>query len=256
MKTNKTPKLTLVGGGPGDPELITLKGLNAIRNADAILYDALVNEELLQYAKPAILKISVGKRKNNHSYTQDQINSLIIDLAFTEGHVVRLKGGDPFVFGRGQEELKYAELFNIETDFVPGISSALAVPALAGIPVTLRGVSNAFHVLTGTGETGGIPQELKDAARLQGTVVILMGVGNLEEITKIFRKAGKGNTPIALIQNGSLPTERSVAGTMNTIVKRTAMEKLKTPAVIVIGEVVRQLPAFIQSNQNFKYLLN
>jgi uroporphyrin-III C-methyltransferase len=133
-KNNIYPKLTLVGAGPGDPDLITIKGIEAIASADVILYDALVNKELLSYAPADALLIYVGKRNNNHTYTQEQINALIIDSAFSYGHVVRLKGGDPFVFGRGYEELAHAELFNIQTSVVPGISSSIAVASLQGIP--------------------------------------------------------------------------------------------------------------------------
>jgi uroporphyrin-III C-methyltransferase len=150
MSNYKIPKITLVGAGPGDTELITLKGLNALKTADVVLYDALVNQDLLAYAPKESIKIYVGKRNHQHAYTQEQINTLIVDMAYTHGHVVRLKGGDSFVFGRGQEELNYANAFNIETSVVPGISSSISVPALAGIPVTHRGVSESFWVITGT----------------------------------------------------------------------------------------------------------
>ena len=191
MKIEISPKLTLIGAGPGDAELITAKGANALSAADVVLYDALVNKELLKYAPLESLKIFVGKRKNKHEYTQDQINSLIIDFAFTHGNVVRLKGGDPHVFGRGNEELQYAALFNIETEFIPGISSSIAVPGLAGIPVTQRGISESFWVITGTTSDGKISADIYEAAKTNATVVILMGVHKLNEIAEIFRKNGK-----------------------------------------------------------------
>jgi len=135
---DKTPKLTVVGAGPGDPDLITLKAVKALASADVVLYDALINEELLTYA-PDAEKIFVGKRKGCYAYRQDQINELIVSRAKSHGHVVRLKGGDPFIFGRGAEEIDYVQQFDIETAMVPGISSSFAVPAYQGIPLTKRG---------------------------------------------------------------------------------------------------------------------
>ena len=181
MKNNIQPKLTLVGAGPGDPELITIKGINALKNADVILYDALANKELLQFAKKDTIKINVGKRNGKHSYKQEDINQLIISYAFTYGHVVRLKGGDPFVFGRGFEEIQFAEAFNIETAYVPGISSSIAVAGLSGIPVTHRGSANSFWVLTATNSKGELSPEIKLAAQSNSTVVILMGLSKIKE---------------------------------------------------------------------------
>ncbi|MDQ3395072.1 MAG: uroporphyrinogen-III C-methyltransferase, partial [Bacteroidota bacterium] len=148
MKKQVYPKITLVGAGPGDPELFTLKGISTLKAADVVLYDALVNEDLLSYIPESALKIYVGKRAGNHSLTQDQINHLMVDMALSYGHVVRLKGGDPFVFGRGHEEISFAKSFNIPTAVVPGISSAVAVAELQQIPLTKRGVSDSFWVLT------------------------------------------------------------------------------------------------------------
>ena len=256
MKTNKYPKLTLVGAGPGDIDLITVKGLNAIASADVILYDALINPELLKYAAVNARKIYVGKRNKNHIYTQDQINALIVDFAFSYGHVVRLKGGDSFVFGRGQEEIAYAELFNIETAIVPGLSSSIAVPALQGIPVTNRGTSESFWVITGTTSKGQLSNDLKLAAQSTATVIILMGLSKLAEITEVYRSSGKENTAVAIIQNGSLPGEKSVLGTIDTIAELAAAEKIAAPAVIVIGDVVKLHPLFPASLTDWKYLLN
>ena len=146
----KTPKLTVVGAGPGDLDLITLKAIKALESADVILYDALVNDELLKYTSSNSEKIFVGKRKGCYTYEQEQINELIVSRAKSDGHVVRLKGGDPFIFGRGAEEIDYVRQFNIETAMVPGISSALAVPAYQGIPLTKRNASESFWVIAGT----------------------------------------------------------------------------------------------------------
>ncbi|MBA3682470.1 MAG: uroporphyrinogen-III C-methyltransferase [Bacteroidetes bacterium] len=250
------PKLTLVGAGPGDVELITLKGLKALKTADVVLYDALVNKELLDHAPEQALKIYVGKRNHQHAYSQEQINSLIIDLAFTHGHVVRLKGGDSFVFGRGQEEIDYAYSFNIETEVVPGISSSIGVPALNGIPVTHRGVSESFWVITGTTKENKLSKDVLNAAKTNATIVILMGLSKLKEITEVFKKENKGNTAIALIQNGSLPTQKIALGTIDTIINISEKENIEAPAVIVIGEVVRQHRAFSLGRVNSRYLFN
>jgi uroporphyrin-III C-methyltransferase len=256
MSTEKYPRLTVVGAGPGDPELITVKAINALGEADVILYDALVNTELLKYAPVDTLKIYVGKRNKHHTYTQEQINTLIVDLAFTHGHVVRLKGGDPFVFGRGQEEIKYADLFNIETAVIPGISSSIGVPASVGIPVTHRGVSESFWVITGTTSSGKISNDVKVAAQTKATVVILMGVEKLAEIVKIYKEQGKEEEAVAIIQNGTLQTQNLALGTIETIEEIAAEEKIKAPALIVIGEVVKQHGEFPVALTDLNYLFN
>jgi uroporphyrin-III C-methyltransferase len=238
MLNYNKPKITLVGAGPGDIELITLKGINALKTAHVVLYDALVNTELLNYAPQDALKIYVGKRNNQHAYSQEQINTLLVDMAYSFGHVVRLKGGDSFVFGRGKEELDYADTFNIETDLIPGISSSIAVPALAGIPVTHRGVSESFWVITGTTKDNELSEDIFAAAKSNATVVILMGLSKLKEITAIFSNEGKSDTSIALIQDGSLPTQKIALGTISTIVDIAKENNIKAPAVIVIGDVV------------------
>ena len=254
MKNN--PKFTLVGAGPGDIDLITVKGVKAIASADVILYDALVNSALLAYAPKDALKIYVGKRNSNHTYTQDQINTLIVDFAFSHGHVVRLKGGDPFVFGRGHEELAHAESFNIETTVVPGISSSIAVPELQGIPVTNRGTSESFWVITGTTSAGKLSNDIKLAAQSTATIVILMGLNKLAEIIDVFQKEGKQNTAVAIIQNGSLPNEKIALGTIDTIIEIAKEEKVAAPAIIVIGDVVKLHKEFPASLTDWKYLLN
>lgn len=258
MKTrnNIYPKLTLVGAGPGDVDLITIKGVEALGSADIVLYDALVNTELLKYAPIDALKIYVGKRNKKHTYTQEQINELIVDSAFTHGHVVRLKGGDSFVFGRGQEEIAYAELFNIETEVVPGISSSIAVPALQGIPVTNRGTNESFWVITGTTSKGKLSDDIKIAAQTNATVIILMGLNKLSEIVEVYKQNQKHETAVAIIQNGSLPTENSALGTIDTIEQIVKNEKIGSPAVIVIGEVVKQHKDFPVSLTDWQYLLN
>lgn len=240
-KKHIRPKLTLVGAGPGDPDLITVKGINALAEADVVLYDALANEELLKYCPARALKVFVGKRVDRHSYIQEEIHRSIVEYAFTYGHVVRLKGGDPFVFGRGLEEMEFAESFGIETAIVPGISSSYAVPALQRIPLTSRNVSDSFWVLTGTTKEGRLSKDLQLAAQSNATVIILMGTKKLKEITELFIKNNKGNTPVAIVQNGSLPTEKVAIGTVFSILQVAAEKEISSPAIIVIGDVVNAL---------------
>lgn len=236
---NKQPKIALVGAGPGDPDLLTIKGQKAIQQADVILYDALVNEIILDLA-PTAKKIFVGKRRGVKAFSQDQINRLMVQEAIENGNVVRLKGGDSFVFGRGYEELEFAHLFGIQVEVVPGISSSISVPALAGIPVTHRGASNGFYVLTAVLSDGSLNPEIKQAAQTNATIVILMGLNKLTEIATIFSDSGKKNEAIAVISNGSLPNQQTVIGNIGNIVYRTVQEGIPAPAVIVVGEVVKQ----------------
>ncbi|PRD47069.1 uroporphyrinogen-III C-methyltransferase [Sphingobacterium haloxyli] len=232
------PFITLVGAGPGDPDLITLKGIKAIREADVVLYDALVNEELLSYAKPSCTLIYVGKRAERISTSQDYINKLLVDYALTHGHVVRLKGGDPFVFGRGGEEIDYARKFNIPTAVVPGISSSAGLTGLQQIPLTYRGISESFWVITGSTSDGRLSADLKAAVHTSATVVILMGYAKLAEIVDFYQRHGKGKLPIALIQNGSLPNERIALGRIDNILEEAKRNLVGVPAIIVLGEVV------------------
>ncbi|MCC7301796.1 MAG: uroporphyrinogen-III C-methyltransferase [Bacteroidia bacterium] len=240
----KQPKLTIAGAGPGDPGLITLKAVTALRNADVILYDALVNPDLLKHAAPGVKRLYVGKRDHRHTLTQEQINSLIVKLALEHGHVVRLKGGDPFVFGRGQEELAYAASFNIPTEYIPGISSSVGVPGIAGIPVTHRGSSESFWVITGTTRSGKISEDVFKAAQTDATIIILMGVSHLAGIVNIFQTAGKTDLPVAVIQDGSLPTQKEAVGVLSNIEERVKQAGVGSPAVIVIGKVVKSHPDF------------
>jgi len=234
----KEAKLTLVGAGPGDPDLISVKGIRALAEADVVLYDALVHPALLNYAPPQTDKIDVGKRAGRCKYSQDEINKLIVDYAHHFGHVVRLKGGDPFIFGRGHEEIEFAKAHHIKTAIIPGISSAIAVPELQEIPLTRRGISESFWVITGTTKSGAFSRDIKLAAQSSATVVILMGMNNLERISNIFITTGKGSTPVAVIQNGSLPNEKMGIGTVNTILDVVKEKGLSSPAIIIIGEVV------------------
>ncbi len=236
----KTPKLTVVGAGPGDEDLITLKAIKAIESADVILYDALINESLLKYASDDAELIFVGKRKGCYAFQQEQINELIVSKAKEKGHVVRLKGGDPFIFGRGAEEIDYVRAFGLETFVVPGISSSVAVPAYQGIPLTKRGASESFWVITGTTKKHQISGDVALAAKSTATVVILMGMSKLDEIVKIFSEENKQETPIAIIQNGTRSDEKVGIGTISTIQNIVAEKELSSPAIIIIGDVVKE----------------
>jgi uroporphyrin-III C-methyltransferase len=256
MRDSKTPKLTIVGAGPGDAELITLKAIKALENADVVLYDALVNEELLQYAINAEI-VFVGKRLGCHAYTQDQINELIVSMAHRYGHVVRLKGGDPFIFGRGSEEIEYVEKFGIETEIVPGISSALGVPTSAGISLTQRQIAESFWVITGTTSNHELSKDVHLASKSAATVVILMGMHKLEEIISIYKENRTDDLPIAIIQNGTKNTEKKVVGTINSIGNLVIENKISSPAIIVIGEVVKntsKLTSYFQEHFDDEFI--
>ena len=242
----KTPKLTVVGAGPGDEELITLKAIKALESADVILYDALINEVLLKYASDTAELVFVGKRKGCYAFQQDQINELIVTKANEKGHVVRLKGGDPFIFGRGAEEIDYVRSFGLETFVVPGISSALAVPAYQGIPLTKRGASESFWVVTATTKDHALSNDITLAAQSTATVVILMGMHKLAEIVKVFYSQNKRNTPVAIIQNGTRENEKVGIGTIRNIQQIVNEQELTSPAIIVIGDVVKER-AFLDS---------
>ncbi len=240
----KTPKLTLIGAGPGDPDLLSIRGMKTIAKADVVLYDALVHPDLLEYAPDDALKIFVGKKVGFCEFAQHDIHDLIVYYALNHGHVVRLKGGDPFVFGRGYEEIQHAHQFGIETEVVPGISSCIAVPGLQGIPVTSRGLSQSFWVLTGTTMNHELSKDIAIAVQTKTTLVILMGMKNLRQITSLLKENGKADVPVAIIQDGSFRNERSVLGTATTIVEKAEMHQLKNPAIIVIGEVVTLHPNY------------
>ncbi|GAB3786682.1 uroporphyrinogen-III C-methyltransferase [Spirosoma horti] len=239
-------KLTLVGAGPGDPDLITVKGIKALQQADVVMYDALVHPDLLDYCRPDTLKVYVGKRRGAYSCMQEDINPLIVHYAQQYGHVVRLKGGDSFVFGRGFEEIEFARQHGIETQVVPGLSSSYAVPASANIPLTTRGVSESFWVVTGTTKAGQLSADLHLAAQSTATVVILMGMHKLADIMAVFAACGKAETPVAIIQHGTLPNQQQVVGRVQDIRDRVAEAGIDNPAIIVIGEVAGLTLADVQ----------
>ena len=252
MKTKKQPKLTVVGAGPGNSDLITLKAIKVLKSADVVMYDALVNEELLDYASPNAELIFVGKRRGCYKYQQEQINELIVARGHSHGHVVRLKGGDPFIFGRGAEEMEYAASFGLKTEIVPGISSSLAVPAYQNIPLTKRGSSESFWVITGTTKHHKISDDVVLAAKSNATVVILMGMGKLSEIVNIFQKEGKDDLPVAIIQDGTTSKEKVGIGTVETIEQIVKEQDLSNPAIVVLGEVVNHRETLYKVQEEVK----
>lgn len=234
-------KVYLTGAGPGDPELLTVKARRTIRKADVVLYDRLVNEEILKEAKKGAKLVYVGKEDGRHTMPQDEINSLLYEFAKENEIVVRLKGGDPLVFGRGGEEAMYLAERGVSFEFIPGITSAIAVPAYAGIPVTQRGVNTSFRILTG--HQAACPKCGKDHGfdpgilRENETLVILMGLHGLKEITESLIKNGvEPSTPCAVIENGTTKNQKCVVSTVSEIVK--ASEGMGSPAIIVVGETV------------------
>jgi uroporphyrin-III C-methyltransferase len=249
MNQPGNPKLTLVGAGPGDPDLITVKGLKKLAEADVVMYDALVNRELLKYTRHHAEKIFVGKRSGSHRFTQDSINRMIVHYARERGHVVRLKGGDPYVFGRGFEEYAYAVDHQIPVEVVPGISSSTGVSTTQNFPVTLRGISESFWVVTGTTREGQFSNDIRIAAQSTATVIILMGMKKLPDIVQTYREIGKSHFAVAVIQNGTLQEEKMIAGNLNSIEKLVRDEKISSPAVIVIGPVIEKTIQCIEENK-------
>ncbi|MEL7005759.1 MAG: uroporphyrinogen-III C-methyltransferase, partial [Bacteroidota bacterium] len=237
MKYVEMGKLIMVGAGPGDVDLITLKGIKALKKADVVLYDALANAELLQYCKEDCLKIYVGKKAGIHSYQQIYINDMIVDYARQHDTVVRLKGGDPYVFGRGHEEYEHAASNGIEVEVIPGVSSALAAPANCQIPLTKRGVNESFWVITGHTRDGGFSRDMISAAKSSATVVILMGLGNLSKIVSAFSVCRGSKEPIAIIQNGTRPNEKRVVSTLQNIEEEVKGKSISSsPITIIAGD--------------------
>ncbi|HUL62924.1 MAG TPA: uroporphyrinogen-III C-methyltransferase [Methanocella sp.] len=235
-------KVYLVGAGPGEPDLLTVRALTVLRGADVILYDALVGPDVIRLFPPGAELIDVGKRADRHAYPQAEINRMLVELAQRHGTVVRVKGGDPYVFGRGGEEAEALVKAGVAVEVVPGISSAIAVPARAGIPVTFRGYASSVTVLTGHEDPtkGATALDFKALAALQGTLVILMGIRRLEENVRALLDNGKPpETPVAIIESGGTDAERVTVGTLGTIVDRARDLRVEAPAVIVVGEVVR-----------------
>lgn len=234
--------VSLVGAGPGDVELITVKGLRRLRAADAVVYDALANPDLLAQCRHDAQLIDAGKRSGRASRGQDWITQTLIGLAQAGKQVVRLKGGDPFVFGRGGEEAEALAAAGIAWEVVPGISSAVGVPAYAGIPITHRELASSIAIVTGHEDPSRIETRINWRALAHGadTLVFLMGLGRLQQIAAQLVAHGRlANTPAAVIGNGTLATQRTVIGTLENIADVATQAELSAPATLVVGEVVR-----------------
>jgi uroporphyrin-III C-methyltransferase len=245
-ETRTLGAVTLVGAGPGDPGLLTLAGQEAISQAEVLVYDRLVNAKILDHAPASALRIHVGKTSGYHPIPQDEINAILFEHAQAGRRVCRVKGGDPFVFGRGSEELDFLRSRGIPCRVIPGVSSTTAVPALADIPLTDRRHAASFAVITGH-KAGPDATGLDWAGIAQGadTLVFVMGLTNLPEITAGLTKHGRpASTPIAIIQEGTLPTQRVLTGTLDSICDKALRAGIRPPALIVVGEVVslRQEP--------------
>ncbi|MEE8419194.1 MAG: uroporphyrinogen-III C-methyltransferase, partial [Dehalococcoidales bacterium] len=237
----KTGKVYLVGAGPGDPDLISVKGVNCLKRADTVIYDRLLDERLLEMAPPGAERIYVGKAAGEHTLPQDKINRLLVDKGKEGKTVVRLKGGDPFVLGRGGEEGEALKQNGIPFEIVPGITSAVAVPAYAGIPVTHRGMSSSFAVITGHEEPGKETSSInwENLATGVDTLVFLMGLKNLPEIAARLTEFGRpADTPVAVIKDGTRPGQVTVTGRLDNITDIVREARLTSPAIIVVGEVV------------------
>lgn len=234
---NKIPELFVVGAGPGDIELMTIKGYKILQQADVILYDNLANKELLSIAREDCEKIYVGKQPYGEYTPQETIHELIRYHAFAKGKVVRLKGGDPFIFGRGFEEILFAREHGIKTHFIPGITSMQA-SGFEDIPLTHRNISESIWVVTGTKKDGTLSADLRLAMQSNATVVIYMGMKQLNAIADTYIEAGKGSIPAAIIQHASLPIQKSVKGLAQDLPAMAAAQQLTYPAIIIIGAVV------------------
>jgi len=237
----KTPfsgaELILVGAGPGDPELITVKAWRVLQQASVILYDHLANPALLDLAPAGCEKIYVGKEPYGNTTPQERINQLIREKALKGGKIIRLKGGDPFIFGRGFEELLYARELGLPVSYIPGISSMQAT-GLSDIPLTHRALSESIWIVTGTKKDGSLSEDLQLAMKSKATVVIYMGMKKLEEIGRAYQAAGLGQMPAAIIQEASLPQQRLAVGKAEDLVQMAREHQLSHPAIIVIGAVV------------------
>lgn len=234
----RSPRITLIGAGPGDPELMTLKGWKAMAMADVILYDRLIGKAMLHEAPADIPLIYVGKAPGEPCMSQEAINQLLIDSALQYGHAVRLKGGDPFIFGRGYEEVAAATWQGIPVTVIPGISSSTGLAAIHQIPLTARGTSESVWIISASTHHGTLSKEVIQAAKSDATVVILMGMQHLHEIVDCFTATGRARMPIAIIQQGSLPEEKVITGTISNICLQVQSQRIRNPAVIIIGKAV------------------
>ena len=234
------PELYVMGAGPGDPELITVKGYKILQQANVVLYDNLASKELLALTRDDCEKIYVGKQPYGNYTSQERILELIKEKTTERGLVVRLKGGDPFIFGRGYEEILFAREHGIKTHFIPGITSMQASGFL-DIPLTHRSVSESVWMVTGTKKDGRLSADLRLAMESNATVVVYMGMKKLADIAQTYIEAGNGDMPAAIIQHASLPHQKSVKGVIKDLPRLAGEHQLTHPAIIIIGNVVGEL---------------
>ena len=246
MKADCTPppppvgRVYLVGAGPGDPELLTLRAVRLLQQAQVVVYDHLVSSAVLEFVSPKAQRIYAGKRRNEHTMRQEQINALLVKLALAGKQVVRLKGGDPFIFGRGGEELQTLAAQGVAFEVVPGVTAASGVSSYAGIPLTHRDYAQSCIFVTGHLKDGTADLDWPSLVRPRQTVVIYMGLGGLPEICRQMMLHGASpNLPIAVVQDGSISTQKVVTGTLADMPERVALAKLKSPCLTLIGDVVK-----------------
>ena len=246
----KKGKVYIIGAGPGDFELLTIKAKRIIENSDCIVYDRLISEDILRLAKKDAELIYLGKGNTEGGLIQDEINETLVKKCLDGKNVARVKGGDPFVFGRGGEEIEALVKNEIDFEVIPGITSSISVPAYAGIPVTHRGLARSFHVFTGHTMENGKWHNFENIAKLEGTLVFLMGVKNLDLIVGDLIKFGKNSkTPVAIIEKGATKNQRVTVGTLENILELVEKNKILPPAITIIGEVV-------ELRENFKWFKN
>ena len=246
----KKGKAYIIGAGPGDFELLTIKAKRIIENSDCIVYDRLISEDILRLAKKDAELIYLGKGNTEGGLIQDEINETLVKKCLDGKNVARVKGGDPFVFGRGGEEIEALVKNEIDFEVIPGITSSISVPAYAGIPVTHRGLARSFHVFTGHTMENGKWHNFENIAKLEGTLVFLMGVKNLDLIVGDLIKHGKNSkTPVAIIEKGATKNQRVTVGTLENILELVEKNKILPPAITIIGEVV-------ELRENFKWFEN
>jgi uroporphyrin-III C-methyltransferase/precorrin-2 dehydrogenase/sirohydrochlorin ferrochelatase len=233
-------RVYLVGAGPGDPELLTLRAVRLLQQAQAVVYDHLVSSAVLDFVSPSAERIYAGKRRNEHTMRQEQINALLVKLASEGKQVVRLKGGDPFIFGRGGEELQALAAHGIAFEVVPGVTAASGVASYAGIPLTHRDCAQSCIFVTGHLKDGTADLDWPSLVRLNQTVVIYMGLGGLPEIChQMVAHGAAPSLPIAVVQDGSIATQKVITGTLANMSERVAQAGLKSPCLTIIGEVVK-----------------
>ena len=233
-------RVYLVGAGPGDPELLTLRAVRLLQQTEVIVYDHLVSAAVLDFVSPTAERIYAGKRRNEHTLRQEQINALLVKLGSEGKHVVRLKGGDPFIFGRGGEELQALAAHGIAFEVVPGVTAASGVSSYAGIPLTHRDYAQSCLFVTGHLKDGTADLDWPSLVRVNQTVVIYMGLSGLSEIChQMMRHGAPSSLPIAVVQDGSIATQRVVTGTLADMPERVARAGLKSPCLTIIGHVVK-----------------